>query len=250
LEQEILKKRLYDLAKKSYNSSCFTFTDFLTPAEVSDFYGIANDEIFKGYTVFGGFDNAERVMIRFGNADEFGYEVDFPINILKVEPLIKKFSDDLNHRDFLGAIMNLGIARETIGDIILKNNTAYVMVSEKMTAYIIENLSRIRHTSVRVIQDNEADIDGTLELVEKRIIASSCRIDGVLSKLLNVSRTESIEIFREKRVFVNSRLCENNSYQLKNGDVVSVRGYGKFIFDEVGGITRSGRYNIYLRVYA
>ncbi len=249
MEQSIFIKRLYDLAGRAYNNNCFTFTDFLTPAEISDFYGISRDGVFKGYKVFGGFEEAERAVIRFGDEEEFGYNVEFPIVNVKVSPLIMKFADNLSHRDVLGAIMNLGITREMIGDIVLKNNIAYIMVLDKMADYIVENLTKIKHTNVRAEIDNDVNISDSVELQEKNIIASSVRIDGIISKIYNLSRNESINLFREKKIFVNSRLCENNSYQLKNGDVISVRGYGKFIFDETGSMTRSGRYNIRIRIY-
>jgi len=199
--------------------------------------------------VFGGYDEAERAVIRFGDESELGYSVDFPIMIVRIQPLIMKFSDKLSHRDILGAIMNLGITREMIGDIILKDNIAHVMVLDKMADYIVENLTKIKHTNVKAVIDNEADVSSQVQMAEKNIIASSVRIDGIVSKIYNLSRSESINLFRDKKIFVNSRSCENNSYQLKDGDVVSVRGYGKFIFDRTGSMTRSGRYNISIRIY-
>lgn len=250
MEQDIIIRRLYDLAKKAYNSSCFTFSDFLSASQLSDFYGIENDNIFKGYKIFGGYDNAERVMIRFGNEEELGYSVEFPIDVIRVEPLLKKFSDEFSHRDYLGALMNLGITRETLGDIILNDKTAYVIVNSKMSDFILDNLNKVKHTSVKAIISRESDINNTISFEEKNIIASSCRIDGVMSKVLNISRETSLNLFRNKKVFLNGRLYENNSYQLKAGDIISVRGYGKFIFECINKITKSGKFNIKINIYS
>ena len=96
-------------------------------------------------------------MIRFGSEDTTGYDLPFPITILQITPLMDKFSDELSHRDVLGSLMNLGIEREMTGDIIMKassrsgiRNTAYVFCVSSIADYISENLTRIKHTSVRV----------------------------------------------------------------------------------------------------
>lgn len=249
MEQDIAIRRLMDLSKKSYNNSCYTFSDFLSLAQISDFYSIVNESIFGGYTIFGGYEDAERAMIRFGSEEELGYVMDFPIEVLKVEPLIKKFSDKLTHRDYLGAIMNLGITREKLGDIVMDGNDAYVIVEEQLSDYIIDNLTKVKHTSIIVKKSTSDNIKKNIKMVEKNIIAASCRIDGVIAKMVNVSREGAIELFRSKKVFLNGRLCENNSYQLKEGDIVTVRGFGKFIFEHISGTTRSGRYNITISTF-
>ena len=80
--------------------------------------------------LFGGAAGAERVMIRFGDEESLGYEQPFPIAIIKAEPVSPKFAEKLTHRDFLGAILNLGIERSTVGDIIVRESTAYFFVKE------------------------------------------------------------------------------------------------------------------------
>ena len=80
-------------------------------------------------------------------------------------------------------------------------------------------------------------------------MSASERIDGVIAKVYNMSRSQSIEYFRAKKVYVNSRLCENNSYQLKQQDVVSVRGYGKFVYNGVGYQTKKGKLSVKVGIY-
>ena len=86
-------------------------------------------------------------------------------------------------------------------------------------------------------------------LEKKEVTAASERIDAVLGKLCNLSRSQSILAFREKKVFVNGRQCENNSYQLKNGDVVTCRGFGKFIYEGVKYETKKGKICAEVSVY-
>jgi RNA-binding protein YlmH len=87
-------------------------------------------------------------------------------------------------------------------------------------------------------------------VLEKReVTAASERIDAILGKLLNLSRSQSVLTFREKKVFVNGRQCENNSYQLKCGDVVTCRGFGKFIYEGVKYETKKGKICAEISVY-
>ena len=81
------------------------------------------------------------------------------------------------------------------------------------------------------------------------VLVASERIDGVIAKVYNLSRSQSIEYFRAKKIYVNSRLCENNSYQLKPGDVISVRGFGKFVYNGVGYQTKKGKFSVNVGIY-
>lgn len=246
---EQLKKRLAELAEKSYRNNQYVFTNFLNMAEMNAFYEMRKELSYVPFTAFGGTDNCERLMLRFGSEELFGYEEPFPICCIQAEPLIEKFADHFSHRDFLGAIMNLGIEREVVGDIAIKGKKAYIFCTEKMAAYIAENLVQVKHTSMNcTILESAPDIL-KLTLEKKEITAASERIDAILGKLCNLSRSQSILAFREKKVFVNGRQCENNSYQLKAGDVVTCRGFGKFVYEGVKHETKKGKVCAEVSVY-
>ena len=100
------------------------------------------------YTLFGGASDTERVMARFGAPEEIGYTADFPIRCILIRPKDKKFSERLTHRDYLGTLMGLGIERDTLGDIVIREEGAYLFANEEIAPYIIDNLSRVRHTDV------------------------------------------------------------------------------------------------------
>ena len=243
MEEELVKKRFRELADKAYSSNTYTFTGFLGLAEISYFYELERELCYVPVTAFGGSESCERVILRFGSEELFGYVEDFPITCLKIQPLMQKFADDLSHRDFLGALMNLGIERSVLGDIIIKDNEGYLFCTNAIAPYIVENLSRVKHTPVRC--ERAEDIPGKKEDLEKLTFqVSSERIDAVSSKVYRLSRSESIEYFRQKKVFVNGRLCENNSYLLKENDMVTVRGFGKFIYTGSSGLSRKGKLNI------
>ena len=131
-EKEIqqLKNRFRDLAEKSFRQGIFTFTGFLGLSEQDVFWQEERGLSHTGYCLGGGYDGADRVMIRFGDSGELGYEVPFPIVCIHIQPLAQKFADELSHRDFLGALMNLGIERSTIGDIKAGERQAYLFCQD------------------------------------------------------------------------------------------------------------------------
>ncbi|RKI92338.1 hypothetical protein D7V94_06560 [Parablautia intestinalis] len=246
---DLLKKRIRDLARKCYQNNQYTFTGFLGLADLACFYEMEKELSYVPYKVWGGSEFCERVMVRFGRAQDLGYEEEFPIACIEVSPLAAKFADALTHRDFLGALMNLGIERSTLGDIWLKDNTGYIFCLEKMADFIIENLNKIKHTSVKCIRAKEVPGLPALDRQELKIQISSERIDGVLAKVYGLTRSGAADLFRQKKVFVGGRFCENNSQILKKGDIISARGYGKFEYLGQQGISRKGKINAAVMCY-
>ena len=153
------------------------------------------------------------------------------------------------HRDFLGALINLGIERDYIGDIIVKDNEAFVFCINKMTNFITENLDRVKHTSVKcVIYTGEMDnISSDIKEIELNV--ASLRLDVVIGEVYKLSRSQSQTKIREGKAFVNGRLMENNSYQLKPADAITLRGYGRFIFSDTMGVSKKGRPYIKILLY-
>lgn len=234
------KNRFLDLADRSFRQNIFTFTGFLSLAE-QDILWQAADKSRIRVTLNGGVMEAERQMARFGDPAELGYEEAFPIVCLRIEPLAEKFADPLTHRDFLGAIMNLGIDRSTVGDIFIDGKKGYVFCTETIAPWLMENLDQVRHTRIRCVKvESMGDIPARqLSFREENV--ASLRCDGILAAVWKLSRSQSLELFRQKKVFVNGRLMENNSYPLKEGDVLSARGFGKFIFRGEKHTTRKGK---------
>jgi len=248
-ETVLLKKHLLDLANQSYQNNMFTFTGFLSLHEQQLLTEVQKETGSIRVDLCGGNEDCERVMARFGNPEELGYEEEFPIVCIKIEPLIEKFADSLTHRDFLGAIMNLGIERSTIGDIFVQGKSAFVYCHKKMAEYLMEELDKVKHTNVRCrIVEDAGELPSAVP-VEKEVLVSSCRVDGVIAKVYNISRTGSLELFRTGRVFVNGKLMENNSYLLKEGDAVTARGFGKFTYVREVNVTKKDKVRILIEKF-
>ena len=245
----LLKKRFIELAKKSYGSDIFTFTDFLGLAEQSAFTEVRNQLGGARYSTFGGALHAERVIVRFGDVEELGYEVPYPIVTLMVAPKEQKFADSLTHRDFLGSILALGIDRSRVGDIVIRDNVGYVFVHEDIAEYIISSLSRVRRTDVTVsIIDSLPD--GELYRTEtRRIQLSSERLDAVVAKVFSLSREAAQSLFHKGLVFVGGKCTESASYTPHDGDVISVRGYGRMIYRGFDSLSRKGKLNAVIEIY-
>lgn len=250
-EKEIqqLKNRLKDLAGKSYRQNIYTFTDFLGLAEQDVFWKMEGELRGSGIKVWGGREQADRVMIRFGSPQEFGYEEDFPIVCVHVKPLNQKFADDLSHRDFLGALMNLGIDRSTMGDIIVGEKQAYLFCQNTIAEFICKNLTQVRHTHVSCEVTDQREELPQEEPIHMTVQVPSLRVDALVAKVYNLSREKSLELFRSGKVFVEGRLCENNARALKSGETINARGNGKFIFLGEKGETRKGKINVEVAVY-
>jgi RNA-binding protein YlmH len=145
--------------------------------------------------------------------------------------------------------MNLGIERSTMDDISVGEKEAYLFCLESIADFICDQLHQVRHTSVTCEIVTEMK-ELAMEEPKKEIIqVVSPRADAVIAKVYNLSRDESLNLFRAQKVYVTGRLCENNSKLLKAGDVVNARGFGKFVFVAEKGETKKGKINVEVAVY-
>lgn len=248
-EEQLFRKRLLDLAEQSYRNCQYTHTAFLTQGEQEIYYQMLGELGNVESMLFGGVEGCERQVLRFGGTESLGYEMEFPICCIEVRPALEKFSDKLGHRDYLGALMNLGITRNSIGDIMQREKCAYLFCLDKVADYILENLTQIKHTSVKCKKRKEMPEAVMPQKEAVNLVVTSMRIDVIIAKLYHLSRSQSLNLFREKKIFVNGRQVENNSGVLKEQDTVSVRGYGKFICEGCSHMTKKGNLNIRVSRY-
>ncbi len=248
-----LKKRLAELAEKAYSRNIYAYTPFLGLAEQQAYYAVEREVSYAGVRMEGGAPMCERKIIRFGDP---GYEEAFPIARIEILPKTPKFAENLTHRDFLGAVMNLGIERDVTGDIFVPDGAhavgekgALLFCHENIADYIVENLDRVGHTNVACRRaEGEVEPENT-EPGRVSVTVASPRADGVISKVYNLSREESRELFNNGRIFINGIQTQNLSYQLKAEDAVTVRGFGKFIFYGQTGTSKKGKDRVEVGVY-
>lgn len=156
----------------------------------------------------------------------------------------------LEHREILGTLFSLNITSELFGDIVITNNHYYIYVLESIAPYIKNNLLMIKNTHIELIEvplDTLKDYRKEFETIE--IIASSTRIDTVISRLIQTSRPNVIEKIKNKEIILNYEILKNNSYQLKENDTFSVRSYGKYQYIGIKKETKSKNYIIECKKY-
>ena len=145
--------------------------------------------------------------------------------------------------------MNLGIERSTLGDIIIEGKHAFLFCTEQMAPYILENLDKIKHTNVQCSLAKEIPKSTVVQVERKIVQVGAMRADSIIAKVYHLSRSESLNLFRAKKVFVNGRQTENNSGSLKPEDKVTVRGYGRFCCVNIVGESKKGKLNVEVDVY-
>lgn len=239
--------RLEDLARQSREQWIYTYTDFLTDAQ-RDLL-LRHRAPVGEYTLFGGAQEAQRVMARFGNPQDLGYDEPFPIVCLACCPLQEKFADDWTHRDVLGSLMSLGIKREKIGDIVIGPKVAFLFCHRQVAGFIQQELRRIKHTDVRLSVAESLPQELRPQLEELSLACASARIDLLIAKLYGLSRQEAQQAVQSGKVFVDGRECQDGSRLCREGATVSVRGYGKFLFVGLQGLTKKGKQSLLIKRY-
>ena len=247
-DEILLRKRLIELSNQAYTRDIVTFSDFLNLNELNILHTTPKNMFPARYETYGGYESSERQMVSF-LPDALYYEYTYPMSALEISPLNSKFAEELTHRDFLGSLMNLGIDRSKMGDILLQDNKAILFVREEISSYISENLTRIRHTMVKTKILNTAEISYEPRFQEIKGNVASVRLDSVLSTAFPMSRSKMTAYIENGRVFVNGKLVTSNGYHLKENDIISVRGLGRIRFNYVINETRKGRQMISVNKY-
>lgn len=247
-EELMLQKRLIELSRLSYQRGIVTFSDFLNLNELNILHTIPKHELDSAYVTFGGYDHSERQMVAF-LPDALCYEYEYPISVIKISPLQKKFSDTLSHRDYLGAILNLGIERCKMGDILVEEHSAILFIHQSLENFITGELTRIKHTSVIATIEDIQSFHYRPKTKEIKGSVSSLRLDGLLALAFSSSRSKLVAFIEGGKVYVNGKLITSNGYQVKENDIVSVRGLGRFRYLETMSKTKKGRYYVTLELF-
>lgn len=233
-------KNKINLAKKR---SIFVFTDFFYPEE----YKLYEKDIYDlrlKYNEYGGIQNSERNIL--GIYDEYAVEDEIPIEAIK----IKFKAEGLTHRDFLGSILSLGIKRSKIGDIYVLRGVTYVILKKEVSDFVLYNLEKVKNTKVLLEKIDFNMLENpSLDLKEKEIIIPSYRLDVIISKTFNISREKSKKLIISEMVSINHKTNKNPSYELIEGDVISIRKHGKFILNKKIGNTKKNNYKLLIGIY-
>ena len=243
--ENLLKNRFTELSRRSFDRGIWAFSDFLSLAEQDILLRLRLPSPFE---LVGGYEGAERRIAAFGSEELCGYAEKAPIECVCISPVNDKFADSLTHRDFLGSLMALGIRREVLGDIAIKDNRGYLFCLDTIADYICRNLESVRHTTVKCEICEVPEIITEKPPVRELVIASE-RLDAIVAAVYKLSRSESQELIRDGKVFINGRLTESSSADIPDGAAISVRGCGRFLYEGVERETKKGRLRVSVRIY-
>jgi RNA-binding protein YlmH len=240
-------RRFEDLSRIADGKGVVLFSDFLTLHEINLLHQ-CEASLPTGVALSGGYEPAERQVAAF-IPDALYYDWDFPIACVRLCPSNRRFVEPISHRDVLGALMNLGIKRQVLGDILLQEPDVYVFCLENMATYICDSLQKIRHTVMEgtVAYPGELHIALSFEKHEGQIISN--RLDAFVAHVCHLSRGKAAEYILGDNVSINGKVVSDHSSPLKPGCILSLRGYGKLQFVDFAGETKKGKLRIAYQWY-
>ncbi len=263
-EEQIIYRHFEDMLKVAELRDIPVFSDFTGLNGMEILFQLFEDkhipsEIWeRTYMAYGGYEHSERKIICFLPQDSYQIikEEDFPLACVKIAPVNKKFCDELTHRDFLGTVMNIGLERDQIGDIIVRKDgekkaeyTVGYIFCKKNKASLLTDITRIRHTTVKAELVDGSALSLLQQYKEIPGSVSSLRLDAVISVAIKTSRSKCLDYIRDGSVYLNGRCCTENAKNVQNKDIISVRGFGKYMVETSDTVTKKGRYHIVVKQY-
>ncbi len=238
-DETVFCKKVYSLCEKCHRTGIRFFSEFLDLrqkelfiSQFNKFTGL-NIDFYAGFT-----GDTERCIACVYNTWDQVYSYDYPIVVLYSKI---KGEDKLTHRDFLGALMNLMIKREYIGDIIVDEDVCYIACHKNMAPVIRSELKNVKRSSVDFDDYNETlNYSRTLS-ASKTVTVASMRLDAVVSAVLNISRSEASSLIKQGMVSVNHLMSKHTDFEIIDGDVLSIRKNGKFKILTDGNKSRKDR---------
>jgi len=188
-DEKLLKKRFRELHDRAEKRSIPVYSDFLNMAEQDTLLSLG---LYPPPALDGGYPGAERALARFGMEDG---RFPPPAACLLISPRSARFAEKLTHRDFLGALMSLGVRRETLGDIVVTDKSAYLFCLETVADFLCAELREVRKTPVRCERTAVPDSLLTPEPEERELVVASKRADALIAAVYKLSRSEAQALF-------------------------------------------------------
>ena len=260
-EKNYLIAHIKDLVEQAKRFSYITSSTFLSLSEQSLFLKERQSLIKENKDeldfIFSDYNDSDRkvLFIKPKFLDEVALEEykDSYISCLFFKTKNSKYSDELTHRDVLGALMNIGIKRETIGDIFInydKKDEGIIFILSSVKDFILDNFYKIKHTDIFLEEINENEITIKPHFIIKEIYSSSLRIDAIIKEVFNLSRNEAQELIEKEFVFINGNTIHSLTYNVKENDRISVKSKGKFIFLRVLYVNKKNKLRSEVKIYS
>lgn len=253
-ENKLLIAKIEDKIRISKTRNKIVNSDFLNKYQTSYIQKEHIKYKEKNFFFYGGYEEAERkVLIAFPNKlekEDVLNNINEIITAIKIE-LPNEIEGKIKHKDYLGMIMSFGLTRERIGDIIVYEDKAYIIVLKENAEYIknsIKEERKIKKSKVEIIDINKIE-PKKVEFEEIQISVNSLRLDNIISELLKTSRKIAQELIEQEKVFINYASKTKNTKALKQNDILIIRGKGKYIIEEFLGKNKKQKEIIKIKKY-
>ncbi|XOQ49148.1 MAG: YlmH-RBD domain-containing protein [Eubacteriales bacterium] len=245
-EDVFLEAKLNDAVRLAQNGGRPRFVGFLDERQAR----IAENRMarihFENYMLFGGQEDAERVV--FGAFPDF-LEPDAGLFPISAVTACFRSCDRLGHRDFMGAILATGIQREALGDILLETGRCVFFVRSEISDFLLSQISKIGKVGVTMKEGAEEPLPPRGQFANFSAVVASPRLDCIVAAVVGTSREKSCEMIRAGMVMLNHEEILSVSAAVTPGSKLSVRGKGRFVLDRLGPVTKKGRLSIAGRKY-
>ncbi|NLM13178.1 MAG: hypothetical protein GX209_05490 [Epulopiscium sp.] len=247
-DERLLASKILDRANIALRDHTNTFTDFIDMYKLGKYISMTYAISDLTIKAFGGYAESERKIIGFCPDYRELQDEDFPITAIEV--LLKSFNEEtISHRDYLGSILGLGIERSKIGDILVYEQKAIFFVHKDIAPYIANNLSKIRNIKAEAKEMLlEEIILPQPKVKEIASTVSSLRADSILSAGFQLSRSKIVDLIKSEKALING-VFANPASQVKEGDFLTLRGFGKIKLVEIRGKTKKDRISIVIHRY-
>ena len=245
-DEKIFLAQIIDMIKITRNRNVMKFSSFLNEREAILATNCLNREMCSNFTFFGGYDDATRKILGI-----FPDYINEHRSLFPIKPLTFTYKKEYNlsHRDFLGALMSLQVKRDVIGDILVGEGRTVAFVKDSISPLILNEVSKIGRIGVSVERGISCDLPTDQNYEEIDGTVSSLRLDCVVSLATRLSRGKASSFIKSSGVILNHIDCYDCSKSLIEGDVLSIKGYGKYKLSSIGGNTKKGRIHISIKKY-
>ena len=246
MENSELLKRARDLAERCERSGTVCVSGFLSPAEQHELQTRLG-YIPCGLVFHGGGDNCERAAAFF--LPDYMTEDMLDLSEYLCAMKLKAYFGQPGHRDYMGALLGMGIGREWLGDIQVEGDTAYVFCMKSVLRHLLSIEKAGRYT-VKASQVPLEEVPARkVETESVSFSVMSPRLDAVAAGLFHLSRTEAAKQIAAGNVSLNYGQCLKADCIVKEGDILSLKGKGKGSISGMGGTSRKGRLFVYGEIY-
>lgn len=250
-EDRLVVSKALDKAEFASKTGRISYTDFLDPRQQSIIDNALSGFDNIEYSFYGGYNGAERALAIF-RPDFVDEEDDLQefAGFLRLLHIIPVSRDNLTHRDYLGALLSLGIKREKTGDLLVREEYCDVFVSSEIANFLQANLAKVGNTRVSVSIEEIVEVAAPEQKAKEiSITVASLRLDCIAGPGFGMSRSKAAEFIKAGKLSLNWEVEDNPSKLVKEGDAVTIRGKGRVIVESVGGRTKKDRIGIILKKY-